>query len=317
MNFKNKNTSEGSFNKAIATRTDKMVDTFFSNIENLEKPTTEESAQIYSSILKEIKQPFLTAPIAKENISKSNILYLYKRAIAVVFICIVSASLFLIWLGASDQTIKTAFAENKEIILPDGSKVVLNSNSSLKYSKEWDDNQDRKVWLEGEGYFSVVKGITNGQKFEVIAKGLSVIVTGTSFNVSSRKDKVEVFLEEGKISLVTEANKNIIKQLKPGDFVRYHAKSNEMKISQNQEEIKHVSSWKDGNILFQGSSLMEILEKFNEIYGVEFEVEDKKVLNRKITVGIPGEQLDVAITILENVLGMEIIKNGESQYSIQ
>jgi ferric-dicitrate binding protein FerR (iron transport regulator) len=223
-----------------------------------------------------------------------------------VLIGAISASLAVIWLGSVDQTIKTDFAENREVILPDGSKVVLNSNSSLTYSNDWDDVEDRKVWLDGEGYFNVVKGITKGQKFEVITKGLSAIVTGTSFNVNSRKDIVEVFLEEGKISLATEANKNNTKELKPGDFVRYSAKSNKMKLLQKREAIQNVSSWKDGTILFQKANLSEVLKKFNEIYGVEFKFEDEEVLNRKITVGIPGEQLDVAITILENVLGIEI-----------
>lgn len=272
--------------------------------DNLKKPTSQESSHMYSSILKEIQQPHLTVSVYKEN--KRNILYIYRRAIAVVLIGAISASLAVIWLGSVDQTIKTDFAENREVILPDGSKVVLNSNSSLTYSNDWDDVEDRKVWLDGEGYFNVVKGITKGQKFEVITKGLSAIVTGTSFNVNSRKDIVEVFLEEGKISLATEANKNNTKELKPGDFVRYSAKSNKMKLLQKREAIQNVSSWKDGTILFQKANLSEVLKKFNEIYGVEFKFEDEEVLNRKITVGIPGEQLDVAITILENVLGIEI-----------
>ena len=272
---------------------------------------------MYADILNKIENPVQISAGLLENVKKRKVIYLNTRSIAAILLFLICAIFVWMWIGSNDPTIKTDFAETKNVSLPDGSKVILNANSSLTYSQDWDDTEDRKVWLEGEGYFSVAKGITKGQKFEVITKGLSVIVEGTIFNVNSRKDKVEVFLEEGKISLVTDFNNKSSKELKPGDFVRYFPKSKELKFSQKQKEIQNVSSWKDGAILFQEANLTDVLNKLTEIYGVEFEVEDKEVTNKKITAGIPVAQLDVAITMLEDVLGLEIELIGKSKYRIQ
>ncbi|MBK8055309.1 MAG: FecR domain-containing protein [Saprospiraceae bacterium] len=317
MNSENSNWQEKKLKKVVSERTDKLVESLFENSEQLEKPSTETSSQMYADILNKIENPVQISAGLLENVKKRKVIYLNTRSIAAILLFLICAIFVWMWIGSNDPTIKTDFAETKNVSLPDGSKVILNANSSLTYSQDWDDTEDRKVWLEGEGYFSVAKGITKGQKFEVITKGLSVIVEGTIFNVNSRKDKVEVFLEEGKISLVTDFNNKSSKELKPGDFVRYFPKSKELKFSQKQKEIQNVSSWKDGAILFQEANLIDVLKKLTEIYGVEFEVEDKEVTNKKITAGIPVAQLDVAITMLEDVLGLEIELIGKSKYRIQ
>jgi transmembrane sensor len=317
MNSENRNWQEENLKKIISERTDKLVESLFESSEQLEKPSIEKSSKIYTDILNEIRHPAKVNNGLSKIVNKRKYLYLSIRSVAALFIFLICTTFVWMWYGSFDQSVKTDFAENKKVSLPDGSIVVLNANSSLTYSKDWDGIEDRKVWLEGEGYFSVAKGITKGQKFEVITKGLSVIVEGTVFNVNSRKDKVEVFLEEGKISLVTKADKDNKKELKPGDFARYNTKLKELKLTKDQKEIHHVSSWKDGTILFRDASLSEVLKKLNEIYGVDFEVDDKDLLNKKITTGIPVAELDVAVTMLEDVLGIEIELIGKSKFAIK
>jgi transmembrane sensor len=317
MNSENSNWQEKNLKKVISERTDKLVESLFESSEQLEKPSIEKSSQIYADILNEIRHPAETNTVPSENVNKRKNFYLSIRSIAALIIFLLCTIFVWMWFGSIDISIKTDFAENKKVSLPDGSIVILNANSSLTYSKDWDGGKDRKVWLDGEGYFSVAKGITNGQKFEVITKGLSVIVEGTIFNVNSRKDKVEIFLEDGKISLVTKADKNNKKELKPGEFARYNTKLKELNLSQKQKDIHNVSSWKDGTILFHDASLLEVLKKLNEIYGVDFEVDDKDVLSKKITTGIPVAELDVAITMLEDVLGIEIELIGKSKFAIK
>jgi ferric-dicitrate binding protein FerR (iron transport regulator) len=317
MNHENNQTAGSKINKLVSNRTDQTVQAYFDQLEDLDKPSSTQSEHMFSTIMDEIQTS--QADTNHDNIRKISArktILLFRKSIAAVLILAICALFAWIWLKPNQTMIKTNFAENKNIILPDGSKVILNANSSLSYSNDWEDSADRKVKLEGEGYFSVKKGVVKGQKFEVITKGLSVIVEGTIFNVNSRKDKVEVFLEEGKISLVTSADKNNVKELKPGDLVRYNTKSMELKFSQKQKETQSISSWKDGAILFQEASLLEVLKKLNEIYGVEFEVNDKEVLSKKITAGIPVSQLNVALKMLEDVLGIEIELTGKSTYTI-
>jgi ferric-dicitrate binding protein FerR (iron transport regulator) len=314
MNSDKNNSLPQNIRNIIYSRIDKSIDKNLENIENLEKPTGQQTDKIFASILSEIHQPEISK--GDKQASKSNIIHLARKYAAAVILLLVSVYAVSLWLQPNETYIKTNYAENKKIILPDGSKVILNANSSLTFSNDWEENDDRKVWLDGEGYFSVEKGIKKGQKFEVITKDISVVVLGTIFNVNSRKDKVEIFLEEGKISLVTKEDKSKTKDLKPGDFVRYVPNSKEINISQKTDKIQNVSSWKDGAILFNEASLSDVLKKLNEIYGVEFEIGNKDILNKKISAGIPVEQLDVAIKMLSDVLDVEIELVSQSKYKL-
>jgi ferric-dicitrate binding protein FerR (iron transport regulator) len=315
MNTNNSNPNQNKFKEIISLRTDKMVDSFLEEKENLEKPTIQQSEKIFSGILNDIQSPKAIEGNRMKYIA--NTMFMHRKQVAAAIFVFVSIILSSLWLKPDNYYIKTNFAENKKIDLPDGSTVILNANSSLTYSKNWDAAADRKVWLEGEGYFSVKKGIVKGQKFEVVAKDVSVIVQGTMFNVNARKDKVEIFLEEGKISLITQSDKNSPKVMEPGDFVSYLPKLKELKLSQKLIENKNVSSWKDGALIFQDANLSAVLKKLNEIYGVDFEIEDQDILNIKITAGIPVEQLDVAIIMLSDVLEVEIEAISKTKYKLK
>ena len=106
------------------------------------------------------------------------------------------------------------------IMLPDGTKVILNSESSLRYAQGFTDSV-RWVELTGEAYFDVA---SNKKKpFEVKAKGVTTTVLGTLFNVRAYPDDpaVEVALLEGKLSVSGKADPaaDAAYLLQPGEFV--------------------------------------------------------------------------------------------------
>ncbi|HMP29959.1 MAG TPA: FecR domain-containing protein, partial [Saprospiraceae bacterium] len=177
MNSKDKNIKENHIEKIISDITSKKIDQLINDNENHEVPTSDQSLKMYAQIISEIQAEQIN-PLAKSG-NKENIIYLYRRAIAAAIIIVVFATAAVIGLNRLDTTVKTEYAQNRNVILPDGSTVILNAKSSLRYSKNWKDAENRKVWLDGEGYFSVVKGVSLGQKFEVITNGLSVVVEGT------------------------------------------------------------------------------------------------------------------------------------------
>ncbi|WP_366941672.1 FecR family protein [uncultured Maribacter sp.] len=132
--------------------------------------------------------------IVKE--SKTIVLKPYKRflqlaaAVAVLLI----ASYF--YLGTLDQSISTQYAENKAVILPDTSEVLLNAESSISYNKNnW--NKKRNLSLNGEAYFKVAKG----KRFTVATDNGTVAVLGTQFNVENREGFFEVTCFEGLVSV--------------------------------------------------------------------------------------------------------------------
>ena len=85
-----------------------------------------------------------------------------------------------------------------QLILADGSKVYLNSESRLRFPTRFE-GKERRVYLEGEGYFEVAKDTT--KPFIVEAKEVDVRVLGTSFNVSAyvSEQAVRTTLVSGKV----------------------------------------------------------------------------------------------------------------------
>lgn len=203
-------------------------------------------------------------------------------------------------------THQTNFGEILNIKLQDGSDVTLNSNSSLSYYK----NDSRKVWLTGEAFFQVDKKVETNAKFWVLTNDLSVEVYGTSFNVSTKRKKTDVFLEEGSIwlKLKNGADKKMI----PGNYVSYSSEKNKILEDKNIFNANIKTSWKDGTLLFDNLSLSKAMEKIEESYGYSVVFKDdisKKIL---ITGAVPTTNIDICIKAIEKSIDVIIIKKDNS-----
>ncbi|PPK85047.1 FecR family protein [Neolewinella xylanilytica] len=206
----------------------------------------------------------------------------------------------------STTTTTTAFAEQKVITLPDGSTVWLNANSSLSFPNNWDEREDRVVTLEGEAFFRVRPKPATGQKFLVRTPDLTVSVLGTVFNVNSRDDKTSVFLEEGQVALALNTRSSEAKMMVPGELVTYSAKRQQLLADVKQVAPEVHTSWKDGVLIFDDTPLVEVLTKVENIYGISFEVADAAMYERRITAGLPMEEITLVLPLLEQVLGSDI-----------
>ena len=117
----------------------------------------------------------------------------FLRVAAAAAVIMIGAYLYL---NSLNESVSTAFAENKEISLPDSSKVVLNADSEISYSEnEWAEN--RNVHLKGEAFFNVAKG----KRFTVETDAGKISVLGTQFNVENRLGFFEVTCFEGLVSV--------------------------------------------------------------------------------------------------------------------
>lgn len=238
-----------------------------------------------------------------------------KRREMMMGISAVAATLVLalgigLWLfpssGESELTvITTAFAEQRTVSLPDGSTVELNANSTISFQQQWSDEENRKVWLHGEAFFHVTKKQKTGQKFCVLTDDLVVEVLGTSFNVNTHHEETKVFLEEGKVKLnLEEAPEPIL--MEPGELVSYSQKTKKtVKRNTLQEE---PSSWRDGFVLLEDRSLEEILQKVNEIYGLEYRVVNDDNIRRSFTMAIPINNYEMMVSVFEEVTGLKTQK---------
>jgi len=207
--------------------------------------------------------------------------------------------------------IYTHFEEIKEVTLPDQSRVILNANSHLWYKK----NSPRNVRLKGEAFFDIQKQLISGEKFSVATRDLDVEVLGTIFNVNSYEDLTSVFLEEGEIKLGLAGRPKEEIYLAPGDLVTYsvHQSDSFQKV---QSDSDTHTSWKKGSLILKMTPLSDVLNKLELIYGIKIQTANNSLLDRRVTLAVPIENLDIGLAALENALGVEIQKKHEGEYHI-
>lgn len=169
-----------------------------------------------------------------------------------------------------------------QIVLSDGTKVWLNSASSLKYPIQFDGNS-RSVELTGEAYFEVntQKGATSQPiPFFVKTSKQTIEVLGTHFNVSSYEDEgsVKTTLLEGKVSVSVNSDdfdrsgmieESVYKKdrivLKPNE--QAVLSNNIFNVSKvNAEEFV---AWKNGYFSFQGADLKTVMQQLSRWYDVD------------------------------------------------
>ena len=96
----------------------------------------------------------------------------------------------------------------KEVLLPDGSQITLNQNATIKYPKEFSDN-NRTVEFTGEAFFDIAKN--TAKPFIIKTNKAEVTVLGTSFNIlADEKDNITVTVKTGKVKLSKNKTENII-----------------------------------------------------------------------------------------------------------
>lgn len=170
------------------------------------------------------------------------------------------------------------------IILPDGSKVSLNAGSSISYSASYADKESREVQLSGEGYFEVRKDPLS--PFVVrTERGVSVRVTGTSFDVKAYRDdkNISTALIEGGVSLQFLDSKGYSRKydMKPNEISSLDIDSKELCTFEADASL--YASWVGGVYCFEHKPLEEVMRDLGRYYGANVFLEGRSVAGKKLS----------------------------------
>jgi len=179
------------------------------------------------------------------------------------------------------------------IELPDGTKVVLNAGTVLKYPSIF--VGQREVELIGEAFFDVAPDAKHS--FVVKTEDLNVRVYGTSFNVKSyREDKdVEVILVEGSVGI--EINGREVHRMMPEEQTVFNKHNKE--IVKRLVNVEHCTAWKDGKYYFRQTSLEDIVKQLERTFNVHIVIESDKL--KKTTFSgdfVRGENLEQILRVM-------------------
>jgi len=191
--------------------------------------------------------------------------------------------------------------------LPDGSQLILNAGSSLKYPTKFNDNH-RNVVLSGEAYFEVRPD--QNKPFIVRTDGIEIKVLGTSFNVNAYKnnDKIEVVVNSGEVAVTKEGELTERLILKPGNKGTFDKSDQSLKLSINKDP--NFLSWKTRNFVFEDRSLEEIIRTLNKVYNSRITIADDSLRGKRVTVSFSNQSLEAVLNVLSATLDLDIRQNN-------
>ncbi|MGM8361955.1 FecR family protein [Flavobacterium sp. ARAG 55.4] len=180
------------------------------------------------------------------------------------------------------NTLRVPYGKKFEVTLSDGTLVYLNSGSSFRFPINFVKGSSRQVFLEGEGFFEVIKD--KKHPFIVSANVFDIAVLGTKFNVSAYPEDpwITTVLVEGSVALSSNDNaaidhKEIV--LQSGDFVSWNYKFG--KINKGQVDTDIYTSWIEGRIVFKNQRFFSIIKKLERHYDVKI-INNYKELNSEL-----------------------------------
>jgi transmembrane sensor len=194
-----------------------------------------------------------------------------------------------------------------QLLLPDGTKVWLNAESSLRFPAVFT-GSERRVELSGEAYFEVAKN--REMPFRVIAGKTEIEVLGTHFNVNAYKEGVKTTLLEGSVKLKKDGDEILLQPGQSGIRSEHGAFTVEDELS----DVEEVVDWKNGYFIFQDENIRSIMEKAARWYDVEVEylgdTEDKNFwgkVSRYENISELLKNLELTGTIHFKIEGRKII----------
>jgi len=255
---------------------------------------------------------------------------------ACVTVLLISAPVFFNLNGSSFEPQQTAnyeteIGEKKVILLPDGSEVVMNTNSKL--SLDYTSSARLLRLTQGEIYVRVAK---EDRPLSVMAIDRIVQAKGTEFVVEITDDqKVDVMVTEGRVVVGIQPlknhypkNRSIQNNLTPPPLlVQLADNSNSLSAGEQltlrdsaankqmieSDDIEVRLSWRKGGLIFRSIPLEKALREVERYTSVEFEVLDEKLKSRVLTGRFRTGDVTALLDMLETNFGIQAEFDGEDR----
>tara|TARA_R110000824_G_scaffold336_1_gene1696 strand:- start:120763 stop:121806 length:1044 start_codon:yes stop_codon:yes gene_type:complete len=278
------------------------------------------------SALSELSEIFPLEQKARRSFAKPGLL---AAGLALFFIALVFAP------GLFDETVdapllagefsySTQVGEQSEVDLPDGSEMILNTNTSINviYSES-----ERRIYLDhGEGLFKVAKNAA--RPFRVYAGSRIVEAVGTAFSVQHLENgSVEIVVTEGEVKVLPvdiEASEQ--SQRGNGEFNmlagNFAVTSNDIDLGAIElrrlevSEIEAKLAWQHGMLLFEGEPLDEVLKEIGRYTTIQFDI-DNAINQIKVEGYFQASDIEGVLMALENNFNIAIDKINENQFYLR
>ena len=191
------------------------------------------------------------------------------------------------------------FSGKQLVHLPDGSTVLLNDNSSLKYDQNSFNSKTREVTLTGEAFFDIKH---NEKKPFIVHTGkIQTRVLGTAFNINAKNssDNIEVTVARGKVQ-VGDTQK-VYGVITPNQQIKVNKST--LNFEQNTINAAIVTEWKSNYLILDDINMTEAVALISQKYKVQISIQNEKIKNCRITASFLNEEdLDHVLKVISSVL---------------
>jgi ferric-dicitrate binding protein FerR (iron transport regulator) len=196
--------------------------------------------------------------------------------------------------------IQTRKGEKVSLTLSDGSKVYLNTLSTLKYP-EFFSETSRDVELEGEAYFAVTPN--KNRPFRVKSGNTLTVVRGTEFNIKNRGESISVVVVKGSVDTYNPTSEKIF-NLKKGDLISYNERTGFSNL--RRADLQHYLAWRKDKFSFSRTPLKEVMEEIGRYYNVDVRFKADSLKNKTITGFFSSGSINKILSIISLTLDLKI-----------
>lgn len=231
--------------------------------------------------------------------------FVFRIAAAAAIIAMAGTAAAVHFAPPSTRLYATAIGERKTLTLADGSKIELNTDTSLRVAI----GNPRKVWLDrGEAFFQIKHDDTH--PFLVIAGNHRVVDLGTKFLVRQDAARIEVALVEGSARLESTAPRAPTPAiLKPGD-VAYATAEKISVVKQPERAITNALGWRHGVVIFDRTTLADAAAELNRYNTKQIVILDPAAARLTIHGRFPSNDTTAIVNVAQDVFGLRVETNG-------
>lgn len=232
--------------------------------------------------------------------------------------------------------VKSPYGSRSEIKLPDGTSVILNAGSTLKYRNDFNQN-NRDIDLYGEAYFKVAK---NAELPLIVTAGyIDVIAVGTEFNIKAypEENTIETTLIEGKVEIANSKenmNEEELVNLVPNQKAIFYKGEDEYKLESIVKEdkplpvepflekiliapkadVEKTVAWTEGRLILRGENLENLGIDLQRKYDVKLVFVDEDLKNYRFTGTLDDETLEQVLNVIKLTAPIDFTLDGKTVY---
>lgn len=203
-------------------------------------------------------------------------------------------------LPADTNTYATMRGETRDITLPDGSNVTLNTDTVLSFTAK---DGERYAALErGEAFFDVARDET--RPFIVDAGDARATVLGTSFNIRKEEEESTIFVLSGVVSVQSGARDQSASGVRLAKGQQVSVASSGAVSGVNQFDPGITATWRHGYLFFENTPLTQVIADLNRYFDPQIELEDDALGSAPVSGRIDLKSQDIAIRAISAALSL-------------